>query len=61
MVNNHDFIVWCQETKGILNIMKAPFDIWLSCITEYCELYHRNDYLNNLNKLGGINGKRSSI
>lgn len=50
MVNVRDFKNWCRETKGIHNIMTAPFDIWISCITEYCDIYHRNDYLKALIK-----------
>lgn len=40
-INTNDFKIWCRETKGIDNIMAAPFDTWLSCINEYCEIYYK--------------------
>ena len=50
-INTNDFKRWCKEEKGIDNIMSAPFDVWLSCINEYGDIYYRNDYLKTLNKL----------
>lgn len=49
-ISTNDFIQWCKTEKGIPNIMAAPFEIWVSCITEYCDIYHRNDYLKALIK-----------
>lgn len=40
-INIDDFEYWCLIHKKIPNIMNAPFDIWLSCINEYCKIYYK--------------------
>lgn len=62
-IKTNDFKRWCKDEKGIDNIMTAPFDVWLSCIHEYCDIYYRNDYLKTLNQLAKKeiqNDKRST-
>ena len=54
-IDTKDFVIWCNEEKGIPNIMSAPFDTWLECIHEYCELYYKDYYGITLNKLAGTN------
>lgn len=40
-INVSDFKNWCLQEKGISDITNAPFDIWLLCINEYCNVFYK--------------------
>ena len=56
-ISNNDFIQWCKTEKGIPNILVAPFDTWLSCIHEYCDIYYKDYYAETINILVKLDKK----